>query len=378
LKTLGSEGTVNIGRLREKFATQIDEVDEALARFLHQAREPATHYRLIRYHFGFSGDDLQTRPQLPRGKRLRAILCMLIGRATGAPPRALTTLMLASEMLHNASLVHDDIQDADPVRWGRPTIWSGWGTAQAINVGDALVGMTFQLLLRLSNDGVPGDVVLSVLDAYVETYLRMAEGQHLDISHQGHLDLSVEQYFDVVRRKTAAALECFATASALIGTARADVRTAYREFGRAFGVLYQICDDTRAIWGEQADTGKLSLHDIVRRKTTLPLLIGVERGSVRLRHLLAANGDGRSTLSITEAEAIADELTSLGVREACADHVRHYRDAALAHLRQTEESSPENQMLAAMVKLCAEAAVSTERARTPPDQPELEQNRRSE
>jgi geranylgeranyl pyrophosphate synthase len=201
--------------------------------------------------------------------------------------------------------------------------------------------------------------VLRVVEIYVGAYLRMTEGQHLDLLHQGRLDLGIEPYLDVIARKSASAVESFAEAAALLGTAGADVRTAYRSFGRSFGILYQICDDIRAIWSTQADTGKKPLHDIVTRKTTLPLLLGMQRGSAKLHGLLVGGAGENCNFTGSDAAFIAAELTALGVRDACLAHVVQYRDAALAELDRTGDASPEQQMLVAMVKLCAEAAGAT-------------------
>lgn len=346
------------GVVRAKFASQMEEVDEVLSHFLDDSQDPAFHYALIRYHLGFCGEDLNplSGKRLVRGKRLRAILCMLIGRAIGTPPGPLRTLMSASELLHSASLVHDDVQDGDHLRWGRPTIWSKWGSAQAINVGDAFIGLSFQQLLRLRDDGVSAELVVQVVHAYVQALVRMAEGQHLDIFYQGALDVGVDAYLDMIARKTGAALEGFAEATAIIGGSRQQARAAYRAFGRSFGVLYQVCDDIHAVWGVEEQTGKRSLNDLVTRKMTLPLIIGAQLGSRKLRSLLGQSAAQCPTFTADEAVFIAGELSSLGVRAMCLEHARFYRDAALENLHPMDSSSEEHRMLVAMVELCVDSA----------------------
>ena len=352
---------MNIGSLRQLFAAEIDEVDAALAEYLATYADPPGHYGLIRYHLGFADERLAPTPgaRQPRGKRLRAIVCMLIGRAIGAPRNALTTLMLASEMLHNASLVHDDIEDEEPLRWGRPTVWSLSGTSQAINIGDALIGMTFDLLLRLRQDGVPPDVVHRVLESYVRAYLRMGEGQHLDLLQQARLDIGVDRYLDMISRKTGAALEGFCGATAIVGGGTAQVEGSYRRFGAAFGMLYQIMDDIGGVWGELDDTGKIAARDIMLRKTTLPLLYGVEHGSPALRKLLLEPHDTKAAFTEAESEHIVAELAAVGVEDLCRAVALRHRDAALAELRGAgdgaAEQSREHMMLAKMVEVCAQA-----------------------
>jgi geranylgeranyl pyrophosphate synthase len=122
--------------------------------------------------------------------------------------------------------------------------------------------------------------------------------------------------------------------------------------------MYQVCDDVRAVWGEQAETGKQSLHDVTRRKATLPMLLGFQVGSAKLVKLLRESTDTAPTFDAVQGKYIADELTALGVHETCLGYVVKYRDEALGHLRRTESSCPEHAMLVSMVKLCAESALA--------------------
>lgn len=341
------------GLLREFFSPQIDEVDAALGAYLNERSHPADHYSIIRYHFGFSEDG----KRLASGKRMRAIFCLLIGRATGARAEPLRTLMMATELMHGASLVHDDLEDADPIRWGRATVWSKFGVNQAVNAGDAMIGMVYELLLRLARDDVPGAAVVRLLHIFNQTHLRMTEGQHLDLASEGRPDTAIETYLDIIARKTASACECPSRASAVLTNCSRDLEEAYASFGRAFGMLYQIVDDVVGTWGDPDTTGKVALADIALRKASLPVLYGYHLGSPRLRGLLAHARQQRSrdaTFDPNEAIEIREELAARGVRERCQEHIVQHRDEALAGLRGTGSTSPEVKMLETMTLLCAE------------------------
>lgn len=343
--------------MRTIFGEEIEAADRALVEYMAELKGPASHYELIRYQLGLVDEHMQpvAGMRLERGKRLRPVLCMLIGRAIGVDPRVARTLMLASELLHAASLVHDDIEDQEPLRWGRPTLWSLVGTAQAVNAGDALLAMSYDVVIRLRGLDVPLDLVLRATEAYIRATLRMAEGQHLDLHHQHRLDLGVPAYLDVINRKTGAALECFCGATAVLGGSNPELEDAYRRFGSAFGVLYQVADDIRGIFSELDETGKQPRRDIVLRKTTLPLLMAVERGPAPLREFLLQDGSSKPKFTDGEAIDIVEQLTAAGIDKMCKDVAIEYRDAALDALAATKMRQEERKMLETIVGMCATA-----------------------
>ncbi|WP_394829833.1 polyprenyl synthetase family protein [Pendulispora albinea] len=350
--------------LRSTFAAEIQQVDRALASYLGKFAQPPSHYEMIRYHLGLqpNGDGEAESSLHARGKRLRAIVCLLIGRSMGAKGDVLTTLMLASELLHNASLVHDDIQDSEPMRWGRPTAWMKFGIDQAINVGDAMVGMAFDLLLKLRHQGVSSAVAIETTDRYVNAYLRMAEGQHSDMVG-ARADMTRTEYLDMIERKTAAPLECFAAATALVAGSAPEMERSFGQFGLGFGMLYQVCDDIRAIWGDPLETGKKSRRDIELRKPSLPLVIGMERASSRLKALIAAP-KGSPLLTEAEVGEVTSELANAEVFSACREIADRYRDETLEHLYSALRGHPDGttlKTLEMMVRLCAATAVPGEK-----------------
>jgi geranylgeranyl diphosphate synthase, type I len=228
-----------------------------------------TLYKILSYHMGWEEADLAKR-----GKRIRPLLLLLTNEAAGGRWNDSLDAACAVELLHNFSLIHDDIEDNSPLRRGRPTIWKKWGTAIAINSGDALFSLSFIALSQLSDRYEP-DLVLAVEKIFNKTCLLLTQGQHLDISYEEQQDLSVEAYWPMVRGKTAALLASSTEMGALLADVDLSIRRNYRNFGHALGLAFQVQDDILGIWGDSSQTGKSNESDLVTGKKSLPILYGL-------------------------------------------------------------------------------------------------------
>jgi geranylgeranyl diphosphate synthase type I len=290
-------------------------------------RDEATRgvYEMVRYHLGFDGDG--GRP----GKRMRPLLGLLAYASIAGDHRAALPGAAAVELGHNFSLVHDDIEDGDEERRHRPTVWKVWGVPQAINTGDTLFTLSRIALHRLSDLGFSDAKVLRLMRLYDETCLKLCEGQYIDIWTTEHDEtMSVELYFDMIGRKTAALISAAIEAGALLATDDEVVIDRYRRFGWALGLAFQLNDDLLGIWGQERATGK-EPTDLARHKKTLPVIYAFEHAGpsdrTRLERLYQ-NG------TPTEAEVIeaVEILERLGARDFTRDAARRYRDEALAEL----------------------------------------------
>ncbi|GHC06606.1 polyprenyl synthetase family protein [Thermomonas carbonis] len=328
------DAVLGVEELHRHFAQEIVEIDRALLALLTGLGPPSTHYGMLSYHFGFVDAGLQALPEggyLPRGKRLRPVICNLLCGAFGLPRRVAKQLMMAAEVMHSASLAHDDIQDRDDLRWNRPTLHAVFGLEQAINAGDALIGMVYRLLLGLTAQGVAPSLALDVIAAFNRAHLLMCEGQHLDLSFRYDSIAGADEYLEMVERKTAAACVCIGESIAILASAPPQAREALVEFGRSFGVLYQVCDDVRGIWSLPDSLGREIGHDVLLQRPTLPLLFASQHGSARLRAMLL-RASGRATpLSVFELKSFRTELTNCGAGQYCLDAaVLHHRSAHAA------------------------------------------------
>ena len=281
-------------------------------------------YEMARYHLGLDGGGA-------RGKRLRPLLGLLAYESIAGDHRAALPGAAAVELGHNFSLVHDDIEDRDVERRHRATLWKVWGIPQAINTGDTLFTLSRMALHRLSELGFSDTKVLSLMRLYDETCLALCEGQFMDIwSAERDEHLSVDFYFDMIGRKTAALIAASVQAGALLATDDQHVIDAYRGFGWSLGIAFQLNDDLLGIWGDEQATGK-EPSDLAKKKKTLPLIYALERAAepdrTRLREIVGSPSP--SAAEIDEARAI---LERSGARDYTRERARAERDEALRRL----------------------------------------------
>jgi geranylgeranyl diphosphate synthase type I len=291
-----------------------------------EGSDPATAgvYEMCRYHLGLDGSGSS-------GKRMRPLLGLLAyASITGEHERALPGAA-AVELGHNFSLVHDDIEDDDRERRHRPTLWALHGIPQAINTGDMLFSLSRIALHRLTDLGFPDRTVLRLMRLYDQTCLALCEGQYLDIWMAEHDDgLSVELYFDMIGRKTAALIAASIEAGAVLATEDEQVIGRYRAFGWDLGIAFQLNDDLLGIWGRESATGK-EPTDVPRKKKTLPVIYAFEHASAEDRTRLAglySNG----TLAAEHTAEIVEILERSGARDYTREQALLHRDRALAEL----------------------------------------------
>jgi geranylgeranyl diphosphate synthase type I len=291
------------------------------------AHDPATAgvYEMIRYHLGLDGTDGA------RGKRMRPLLGLLAYASIAGDHTAALPGAAAVELGHNFSLVHDDIEDGDTERRHRATLWTLHGVPQAINTGDLIFSLSRIALHRLSDLGFSDAKVLRLMRLYDETCVRLCEGQYLDIaSSAADAPMSVELYFDMIGRKTAALISASIEAGALLATDDEDVIAGYRRFGWALGIAFQLNDDLLGIWGEQRRTGK-EPTDLARRKKTLPVLYAFEHASPIDRDRLAALYTIAEPTDAEVAETV-DILERTGAQSFTRTEARGDRDRAIAEI----------------------------------------------
>ncbi|HIE17431.1 MAG TPA: polyprenyl synthetase family protein, partial [Dehalococcoidia bacterium] len=259
------------------------EIDTELRSVLAERQSPL--YDMMRYHFGWI-DEKGNHQQGLVGKALRPTLCLLACEAVGGEYRRALPAAAAIELVHNYSLIHDDIQDDDRERRHRPTVWSIWGKPQAINAGTAMRILANIALLRLESHGVPLEKQRHIQRLLDETSLRLIEGQYLDISYESRFDITVSDYLRMIEGKTASLIACAMEVGTSLGTDDADLIESFRSIGRNLGLAFQIRDDILGIWGDKEETGKPLASDIRRRKKTLPIAYALEKAQDGLKEQL--------------------------------------------------------------------------------------------
>lgn len=226
-------------------------------------------YDMLRYCMGWSdayGAPLETK----KGKGIRPSLCLFTCDALGGDIEKALPAAVSLELIHNFSLIHDEIQDSDEIRHHRPTLWNVWGIPKALVAGNVM-----RVLADKSMSTMPSDhsKLLTVSSSIVsEACLEMIEGQYMDISFEGGDGISVDQYMKMISHKTGALLRSSVHIGAVIGSKGGRVADIFREIGIKLGFMFQIRDDILGTWGETTSTGKPVGSDIRRKKNTLPII----------------------------------------------------------------------------------------------------------
>jgi geranylgeranyl diphosphate synthase type I len=230
-------------------------------------------HEMLTYHLGWTGEGAGREAT---GKRIRPLIVLLAAASVGADWKLSLPAAAAVELVHNFSLVHDDVQDNSEKRRGRPTVWTKWGIPMAINVGDAMFVIAYQAVMDLTRSH-PAESVVQTASILHEACLNLTRGQYLDMSYEERNDLGLDDYWPMVGGKTSALLSACTHIGALLGNAGKAEQEAYRQFGYHLGLAFQVQDDILGIWGDEALTGKSTASDLVEGKNSLPVLYALGR-----------------------------------------------------------------------------------------------------
>jgi len=235
---------------------------------------PSSLNPILRYHMGWQ-DENGTPRREEAGKFIRPILCLLSCQAIGGDISRMLPAAAALELIHNFSLIHDDIQDESNERHHQPTVWSLWGRSQAINAGDAMFTLVYLALIKLREKGISYEIIAGCTDMLSTACLELCQGQYLDIEYETRLDITVQDYLEMVAGKTAALIAVSTALGAYLGSEDEKVINDFRLFGKELGMAFQIGDDILGIWGTKESTGK-SANDIYKKKKTLPVVYALQ------------------------------------------------------------------------------------------------------
>jgi geranylgeranyl diphosphate synthase type I len=318
-------------------------VEAELQRVVSRLDEPRTRpfHEMLTYHLGWSG--MGAGPDAT-GKRVRPLLLLLTCAACDPDWHLALPAAACTELIHNFSLAHDDIQDGSEIRRGRASIWKKWGVAQAINVGDVLFILAHLALLEIKNDFAP-EIAFKAGAIVHEACLALSSGQFLDISYEKQADMTVQDYWPMISGKTAALLSACTQVGALLGGADEPAQENYRKFGHYLGLAFQVQDDYLGIWGDSAMLGKSTESDLVTGKKTLPVLHGLSKNGQFARRWSegpitnAEVGQWSDQLAREGAKSytqqIADQMTDLALQFLHAAGPRGIAGDALSDFSKT-------------------------------------------
>lgn len=273
---------------------------------------------------------------LPAGKLLRPILTLHAAEAVGGEPADVLTAALGMEYLHVATLVHDDIIDADALRRGRPAVQVAYGIPSAIVVGDHLIFSAFASIVDEQGAVSPGQVTAAVA-ALARAGRDLCRGQMLEAELVGDLDAGARRYPEMVRLKTGALFRAVCHIGALLGGADLEVAAALARYGEHVGVAFQLRDDLLDYVATPEQTGKPAASDLGNGRPTLPLLLAYDDADdakrLGLQAVLRRRGSGDGDL-----ELVHDLLKETGAVARAHHRMAEHAGRARAELAVLEPS----------------------------------------
>ncbi|MBI3170551.1 MAG: polyprenyl synthetase family protein [Chloroflexi bacterium] len=330
--------------------SMLEAIETELKRQVSRLDQPHTKpfHEMLMYHMGWTGEGAGAQAA---GKRIRPLLTLLSvasvfdgnkeKKSNNMNWLHAVSIAASIELVHNFSLVHDDIQDNSELRRGRKTAWVKWGAPMAINVGDALFVIANQAALDLK-EHYPADMVVRAASILNGCCLELTQGQYMDMSYEERTDLVIDDYWPMIGGKTSALLSACTQIGALIGYAQDEKIELYRLFGYHLGLAFQVQDDILGIWGDEALTGKSAASDLVEGKNSLPVLFGLEKNAE------FAKGWRQGPILPNEVGAVAKLLETEGSKAYAEMKSEEETQKALGYLQQ---ANPQGEAGAAILGL---------------------------
>lgn len=257
------------------------------------------------------------------GKRIRPVLALAVCDALGVSLEAVKYQALGVEMFHNFTLLHDDVMDKADMRRGKPTVHIKWNESTAILSGDAMLTMATQLMCRNA-----GEKTAEALQLFNRTAMEVYDGQQYDMDFESRMDVTVDEYINMIKLKTSVLLGCACEMGAIMAGADMSVRQAFYNYGLKLGLAFQLQDDYLDTYGDPAVFGKKIGGDIINDKKTWLLISALDQ-------------DDSGELALVVGKDIAPELkiatvkgvyNRLKLADKCRDLIDRYANEAIAHL----------------------------------------------
>ena len=331
---------------RENYTLFQNSVESELRTII--GNNPLGLYDMLRYHLGWQ--DAAGKPVKSfHGKLIRPVLCLLCHQSVGGRVVEAVPAAASLELLHNFSLIHDDIQDNSDSRRQRATVWKIWGQPQAINAGDAMFATSYLALLRLHDNTISDKKIVRSFKLLSEVCLNLCEGQYMDMAFEDSSSVSIENYLNMIMKKTAALLATSTALGACLGTENEEVVNQFFEFGRDLGMAFQIADDVLGIWGIEEKTGKPTLSDIVQKKKTLPVVYSLTASTGKDRQRLEQFYSQEHTEE-QDMVKIVEIINRMGARAYSQQLEQQYYEQALSRLETISIKETDRSSLVNMVR----------------------------
>ena len=285
-------------------------------------------YNMLYYQLGWVDEQGATTSGTDRS-HLYALMCLescqaLVGDCTRALPAA-----AAVDLIHNSSLIHEDIQSGAPDRDQRPTVWWVWGPGQAINAGDGMHALARLALMRLAERGVAIEQVFDGLRLMDHSCLAMCEGQHMDLAFQEKLDVGLKTFINMASKKTGALMGCSMGLAALASTIEVVPVEALQTCGENLGIAHQIRCDIEELW--PTSDQELIPVNVLNKKKLLPIVYVFETGDLKVKRALG-NIYFKRVLDTEDVQQVVQILEDNSAKEYSEEQVAGYSTKAIEAL----------------------------------------------
>lgn len=296
---------------------------------------------MLAYHLGWEGEGAGPKAQ---GKRIRPLLLLLSCGAAGGDWEKALAASASVELIHNFSLIHDDIQDQSNLRHGRPTVWAKWGVPQAINAGDLMFTLANSAMLNLDEKN-NNEITVEAVSILQRTCVELTRGQYLDMSYETRDEITPDAYWSMVSGKTAALLACCTEIGALVSGVDFNRRNLFKKYGYALGMAFQAWDDLLGIWGNTVLTGKSNESDLVSGKKTLPVVYGLMQQGKFSKRWRAGN------ICASEIGELSEILEEEGAKAYTIEMAEFYSADAINALNLAADDNQDHHILLEMTDM---------------------------
>ncbi|WP_228771468.1 family 2 encapsulin nanocompartment cargo protein polyprenyl transferase [Actinokineospora iranica] len=330
------------GSAREVLAHSRTLLDPALRAAVDTLPESMRH--VAGYHFGW-WDEQGRAATADSGKAVRPAVVLTAAKAVGGTQAEALPAAVAVELVHNFTLLHDDVMDGDRTRRHRPTAWSVFGLGSAILAGDALLTLAFDVLAR--SDHPNAQEGARILSAAV---LAVQDGQAADLAFEKRADVGLAECVRMAEGKTGALLGCSAALGALFGRAAPDQVDHLRGYGECLGLAFQLVDDLLGVWGDPSATGKPVYSDLENRKKSVPVVAALASETTAAREL-GSLYHRKASLSAAELVRAAELIERAGGRSWTQTRANTLLSDAIDHLRAARPTPDAEAELTALAEL---------------------------
>lgn len=301
------------------------------------------------YHFGWENGKTGRRSS---GKLLRPLLCIFSCEANGGDISYALPAACSIELIHNFSLIHDDIEDNSSERHHWPTLWKVFNIPPAINAGDAMFSLAYYELINQSSvKKVSDEYIVGTLKVLSKACLDLCEGQNLDLMFAEKEEIEIEEYLHMIRCKTAALFSASAQIGALLGGASENQTACFKHFGEKLGLAFQVYDDILGIWGDSKKTGKPISDDILGRKKTLPIVFSLKQEKKRGLNALRTMYSSK-IIAPEHLPEVIHLLDRYKAREYCLNRLHSLYNKAIESLYKSGISAYRMENLLDLSKMC--------------------------